>query len=93
VVFEDALISRRTMMADGCRQPRSKKRTGYAPQALPHAEDSPTPPAVVSVLLDEGEDVEWVWTHAADGMSVVTGYKITKSSDRRREQRETSDDG
>jgi hypothetical protein len=92
-VFEDALISRRTMMADGCRQPRSKKRTVYAPQALPHAEDSPTPPAVVSVLLDEGEDVEWVWTHASDGMSVVTGYKITKRSDRRREQRETSDDG
>lgn len=50
-------------------------------------------PAVVSVLLDEGEDVEWVWTHAADGMSVVTGYKIAKSSDRHREQRETSDDG
>jgi hypothetical protein len=34
------------------------------------------PPALVSVELDEGEEVEWIWTHYADGRSVVSGYRI-----------------
>lgn len=53
---------------------KGKKRTVYAPQA----ERNSPPPAVISVELDEDEDVEWIWTHTADGKSVVTGYIITK---------------
>ena len=34
------------------------------------------PPALVSVVVEEGEDVEWIWTHFADGRSVATGYRI-----------------
>jgi len=34
------------------------------------------PPALVSVQVDEDENVEWQWTHFADGRSVVTGYRI-----------------
>jgi hypothetical protein len=66
---------------------KSKKRTVYAPQA----ERNSTPPAVISVELDEDEDVEWIWTHTADGESVVTGYIITKRTDTPRQQREVSD--
>ena len=34
------------------------------------------PPMLLSVEVDEGESVEWIWTHFADGQSAVTGYKI-----------------
>jgi hypothetical protein len=34
------------------------------------------PPMLLSVEVKEGEDVEWIWTHCADGPSVVTGYRI-----------------
>jgi hypothetical protein len=34
------------------------------------------PPALVSVQVDDDEDVEWQWTHFADGRSMVTGYRI-----------------
>jgi hypothetical protein len=67
---------------------KSKKRTVYAPQA----ERNSTPPAVISVKLEEDEDVEWIWTHTADGKSVVTGYIITKRTDKSRQRREVSDD-
>ena len=67
---------------------KSNKRTVYAPQA----ERDSTPPAVISVKLDEDEDVEWIWTHTADGKSAVTGYIITKRTDKPRQRREVSDD-
>lgn len=34
------------------------------------------PPALLSVELREGEDAQWIWTHYADGRSIVTGYRI-----------------
>jgi hypothetical protein len=34
------------------------------------------PPALLSLELEEGEEVEWQWTHFVDGCSVVTGYRI-----------------
>ena len=52
------------------------------PQAASHAMSAPNadwhvrPPALVSVRVDEDEDVEWQWTHFIDGRSVVTGYCI-----------------
>jgi hypothetical protein len=67
---------------------KSNKRTVYAPQT----ERNSTPPAVISVKLDEDEDVEWIWTHTADGKSVVTGYIITKRTDKARQRKEVSDD-
>ena len=33
---------------------------------------------VFSVILGADEDVQWVWTHAADGVSYVSGYTIVK---------------
>ena len=34
--------------------------------------------SVISVKLDEDEDVRWCWTHYPGGRSVVTGYEIIK---------------
>jgi hypothetical protein len=67
---------------------KGKKRTLYAPQA----ERNSSPPAIISVELDEDEDVEWIWTHTADGKSVVTGYIITKRTDKPGQRMEVSDD-
>lgn len=33
-------------------------------------------PALLSLNVGADEDVEWIWTHTADGRSVVTGYRI-----------------
>jgi hypothetical protein len=40
----------------------------------------PRPPALLSVAVEEGEDVKWIWTHFADGRSVVTGYRIVSKN-------------
>jgi hypothetical protein len=62
---------------------KSKKRTVYAPRP----ELGTRPPAVISVELGEDEDVEWIWTHTDDGVSVVTGYTITKGTDKPRQRK------
>lgn len=35
---------------------------------------------LLSVTLEEDEDVLWYWTHHQDGRSVVTGYTIVPKS-------------
>ena len=35
---------------------------------------------LLSVTLEEDEDVLWHWTHHQDGRSVVTGYTIVPKS-------------
>jgi hypothetical protein len=42
----------------------------------PSSEHSLCPPVLLSVDVEEGEAVEWIWTHFADGNSAVTGYRI-----------------
>jgi hypothetical protein len=48
------------------------KRTVQAPSARGPV----SPPALLSVQLEEDEDVYWHWTHYADGRSIVTGYTV-----------------
>ena len=36
--------------------------------------------SLLSVTLEEDEDVLWHWTHYQDGRSVVTGYTIVPRS-------------
>ena len=60
------------------KQSERQRRTVYAPQTKGDAED----PAVISVELDEHEDVEWTWTHTSDGKSIVTGYTIVEKAER-----------
>jgi hypothetical protein len=44
--------------------------------AAPGNESGLRPPALVAVEVKEGEEVDWIWTHLADGRRVVTGYRI-----------------
>jgi hypothetical protein len=57
----------------------------YVPPSAP-----PPPNCVVSVALETGERVEWVWTSDLNGASYVTGYKIIKAAVRRRKVRRRS---
>ena len=54
-----------------------QKRIVYAPQP----DTSVSAPAVISIELAEDEDVEWQWTHLANGKSIVTGYTIIKPTE------------
>ncbi|HEX8090569.1 MAG TPA: hypothetical protein VF762_17045 [Blastocatellia bacterium] len=36
---------------------------------------------VLSVLLEEDEEVLWRWTHYANGQSVVSGYEVIKKKE------------
>lgn len=48
------------------------KRIVYAPQS------TRTTTGIISVALEDNENVRWYWSHSEDG-SVVTGYSIIKS--------------
>jgi len=52
----------------------NQKRLVYAPRS----DNSITPSVILSVELNEDEDVRWQWTHYPNGKSVVTGYTIVK---------------
>ncbi len=54
------------------------KRIVVAPQAGPTNSSG----QVMSVVLNDDEDVNWRWTHYPDGTSAVTGYEIVKQSER-----------
>jgi len=50
-------------------------RTVNAPPPSPDTM-KPLPNRLFSVKLEADEDVEWIWTHSADGVSYVSGYSI-----------------
>lgn len=52
------------------------RRTEYAPTAGGGGTDASS--SVISVALDEDEEVRWCWTHFPDGSSAVTGYDIVE---------------
>ena len=56
----------------------NKKRVVTAPQAnlLLNSTATHIPSTVISVELNENEEVEWIWTTYPDGQTVVTGYNI-----------------
>jgi hypothetical protein len=45
---------------DHDKQPEGAKRTVYTPQAEPQSECNSLPSAVISVELDEDENIEWI---------------------------------
>jgi hypothetical protein len=51
-----------------------RRRRVHAPVTTMNGSSS-----VMSVVLGEDEEVEWRWTHYADGQSVVSGYEIIKT--------------
>jgi len=59
-----------------------KKRIVQAPSSG----GSDSPGQVLSVELDEDEEVIWQWTHRPDGTSAVTGYEIVKKTEEQSER-------
>lgn len=41
---------------------------------------------VLSILLEEDEEVRWQWTHYANGQSVVSGYEVIKKKEEKEEK-------
>ena len=60
----------------------NQKRIVTAPQPSLSLNSTMTniPSTVISVELNENEEVEWIWTTYPNGQRVVTGYKIIKES-------------
>ena len=56
----------------------NQKRIVTAPQANLFLDSTATniPSTVLSVELNENEQVEWIWTTYSNGQRVVTGYNI-----------------
>lgn len=51
-----------------------KTRVAVAPQTgQPDAQ-----PLVDNIVLQEDEEIHWIWTEHPDGRKVVTGYEIIK---------------
>ena len=56
----------------------NQKRIVTAPQQslLSNSTTTNIPSAVISVELNENEEVQWIWTNYPNGQRVVTGYNI-----------------
>ncbi|WP_414590484.1 hypothetical protein [Anabaena sp. CCY 9614] len=55
-----------------------QKRIVVAPQPSLVSSSSLPPNRVISVELENAEDVEWVWMSLPDGTKYVSGYTIVK---------------
>ncbi len=44
-------------------------------QLAPMPDGRPHPPMLLSVDLDDGEEIEWIWIHPQEGPSYVSGYR------------------
>lgn len=56
----------------------NQKRIVTAPQQslLLNSTTTNIPSAVISVELNENEEVQWIWTTYPNGQRIVTGYNI-----------------
>ena len=56
----------------------NQKRIVIAPQPSLSLNSTATniPSTVISIELNENEEVEWIWTTYSNGQRVVTGYNI-----------------
>lgn len=55
---------------------RSEPRVVPAPAPILPGAAPPPPNRVLSVILQPGEEVGWIWTFGPDGGSYVSGYTI-----------------
>lgn len=61
--------------------PQTEKPTEarHTVQATPSS-DTSKPGVVLSVEIEEGQKVEWAWTHYPDGSRAVTGYSVVEEA-------------
>jgi hypothetical protein len=57
--------------------PQHVKRIVTAPPPFPTLAQLP-PNRVLSAVLEDDEEIEWVWSTTTDGVSYVSGYTILK---------------
>ena len=60
---------------------KDRKMTSTEPSprmriAAPGNSSGLRPPALVTVDVDDGDEIRWVWTYLADGSRVVTGCRV-----------------
>jgi hypothetical protein len=67
---------------------RHNTDTGYTRRRVeaPVSGMSNEPSPILSVLLEEDEDVVWQWSHYANGQSVVSGYEVIKKEEKEEEE-------
>ena len=82
-------MSRRLRKEPRVPTPRSVFRIARAPTPRLSAPRASLQNRVESVILAPGEDVQWIWTHGADG-SYVSGYTIRLRIARRSPVRSSS---
>ena len=58
-----------------------QKRTVLAPQPALISFSSLPANRVISIELDDDEDVEWMWMSLPNSMKYVCGYTIVKKAD------------
>lgn len=54
------------------------KRTVFAPQPAQNISSQLPANHLISVEINEDEDVEWIWTASFEGIEYVSGYNIVK---------------
>jgi len=54
-----------------------RSRTIPAPQPFPHSAVN-LPDRVLTVTIEDDEEVQWLWTTTQDGINYVSGYNIVK---------------
>ncbi|MFB2895248.1 hypothetical protein ACE1CI_20255 [Aerosakkonemataceae cyanobacterium BLCC-F50] len=57
-----------------------KKRTVFAPQPTLVLSSNLPANRIISVELNDNEDVEWMWATLPDGTKYVSGYIIVKKT-------------
>lgn len=65
-------------------------RIGFAPAATLIPASPIQANRVLSVWLEEDEDVQWTWTYWPNGENSITGYTIVKKTTERTEKTSSS---
>ncbi|MGB3694868.1 MAG: hypothetical protein WBG70_11340 [Spirulinaceae cyanobacterium] len=58
----------------------NRKRTVFPPQPVLASSSRLPANHLISIQLDDHEDVEWIWTSLPDGVDYVSGYKIIEKN-------------
>ena len=68
-------------LARGFMTEGKQKRTVFAPQPILISSLALPANRVISVEVDDNEDVEWMWTSLPEGTKYISGYTIVKKAD------------
>lgn len=64
------------MIIANSRENQNRIVTAPLPSLILDSTTNNIPSAVISVELNENEEVEWIWTIYPNGQKIVTGYNV-----------------